>query len=76
MSDFVSRERPSLYPFNLDPTGHGAPRFKDGKLVAQSQCSKEQQFSRGNCLRPSLEFEDISICLKIQAVRILGYKRV
>ncbi|CAG5110398.1 Oidioi.mRNA.OKI2018_I69.chr2.g4807.t1.cds [Oikopleura dioica] len=33
----IAKTRPTIYPFNLDPSGHGAPRFHDGKLVTQRQ---------------------------------------
>ena len=36
MGEFITTQaRPNNYPFNLDPTGHGAPRFKNGRLVTQ-----------------------------------------
>ena len=31
------KTRPTIYPFNLNAGGHGAPRFQDGKLVAKRQ---------------------------------------
>ena len=35
MEEISNQPRSYNYPLNLDPTGHGAPRFKNGKLVTQ-----------------------------------------
>lgn len=35
MHDFATKNRPDAYPFTLDPTGNGAPRFTNGKLSTQ-----------------------------------------